>query len=397
MDRPRVTPELLVGVLIVVFIAVTVIRPWGGDADPSPSVSPVPTIVARATTPPATPRVAPSAVPVAIVAVIPMTGQLASPIVDGDTIWYVSDRSSLTRLDAASLAVERVALEPGRVPGPVDMTALDGELWVAGPRDQSISRIDPATGSVTQQIPVTTNRPYALGGVFGLIRTASIVWAIGELRWPEAGDGAAPSGSPCCGYLDTSELVRVDLATQHSYGAHQVDGALAIAQGDGSVWVVQSPREIPARAILVRRDPDTGVATGTTVLPDPAGGDPCDGCLAGLAVGTGSIWVAWREPGMVLRIDPKFSLITDRITVGGRIEDIALGPDGSVWVVGTHEQGPDCQGGGGFLARIDANGGVDPGELAVSCPVSVAVSRGDVWVGTDAPDGPQVVQVQVGS
>jgi len=396
MDRRRISPELVVGVMIATFIAVTVIRPWGADANRSPSTSPAPTVAARAKTPRA-PRTVPSAVPVSVVGVIPIPGQLATPVVDADTIWYVSDRSSLIRLDPASRAVERIALDPDRFPGPVQVTAQGGEIWIAEAGDQEISRIDPATGSVTNQIPVTVDGPYALGGVFGLVRDASVAWAIGELRWLESGDGAAPGDSPCCDDLDTWELFRVDLTTLHSDAVHQVDGALAIAQGFGAVWVVQSPRATVGRAILVRRDPDTGIATGTTVLPDPADGNPCDRCLAGLRVGSESVWVAYREPGLVLRIDRRFQILSARIKVTGRITDLAMDPDGALWVVGLHEPGPDCRASGGFLARIDPSQGVISSELAVSCPVSVAVSRGDVWVGTDAPGGPQVVEVRVGS
>jgi len=123
MDRRRISPELVVGVMIATFIAVTVIRPWGADANRSPSTSPAPTVAARATTPPSTPRTVPSAVPVSVVGVIPITGQLATPVVDADTIWYVSDRSSLIRLDAASHAVVRIALDPDRRAGPVQVTA----------------------------------------------------------------------------------------------------------------------------------------------------------------------------------------------------------------------------------------------------------------------------------
>ncbi len=396
MDRRRISPELLVGVVIVAFIVITVIRPWGADAGPSPSISPAPTIAARATAPP-TPRTVPSAVPVAVIGVIPMTGQLAAPVVDGDTIWYASDRSSLIRLDTASHAVERIALDPARFPGPLQVTAQGGEIWIAGAGDRAISRIDPATGSVTNQIPVTIDGPYALGGLFGLVRAASNVWAIGELRWLGSSDGAAPGSSPCCDNLDTSELFRVDLATLRSDAVRQVDGALAIAEGFGAVWVVQSPRGSSGRAILVRRDPDTGIATGTTVLPDPAGFNPCFRCLIRIRIGSGSIWVAYRDPGVVLRIDRTFHLISAHINVVGQITDLASGPDGALWMVGLHEPGPDCEASGGFLARIDPSENVISNELAVSCPVSVAVSRGDVWVGTDPPDGPRVVEVRVGS
>ena len=397
MNRPRITPELIVGVLIVAFIAVTVVRPWGGDAAPSPSVPPTPAVTAgaRATTPPPTPGIGPQAVPGQIVASVPIAGTPASPVVDGDDIWYQTGPGSLSRLNAETLAVDRIALDSAVFPGEVEVTAHGGELWIAGAVDQSISRIDTTTGRVIAQLPLIADGPYTLDGVFGLVRGASMLWAIGDVRWMDDGDGAAPSGSACCDNLDTSELFRVDLAASDSFDVHQVDGATAIAVGFGSVWVFQTPRESSGRAILVRRDPGTGIATGTTVLPDPGVDAGCDRCLAGIEIGAGSVWMAYR--GLVLRVDSTFQLISAQIKVVGQITDLTTGPDGSLWIVGEHDPVPDCRASGGFLARIDPYQNVVSGELAVSCPVSVAVSAGDVWVGTDALDGPKVLRVRRGS
>ncbi|HET9849808.1 MAG TPA: hypothetical protein VFR68_14785 [Candidatus Dormibacteraeota bacterium] len=181
-----------------------------------------------------------------------------------------------------------------------------GSVWVTKNDDNSVLRLDPATGQVQAVIPSGIN-------LFGLAAGASGAWAT-DL-----------SGS----------VVHIDAQSNRVVATLHISGEPSgLAVTDDAVWVA---RTLDGR--VVRIDPRSNAVTADI---------PVD--LRPLAVnsGLGGVWVRneWNEgPGTVSRIDPLTNRVVATIAVGpnaGRdgLDGIALG-DGLVWVSGIYLEGID--------------------------------------------------------
>jgi tRNA A-37 threonylcarbamoyl transferase component Bud32/streptogramin lyase len=127
-----------------------------------------------------------------------------------------------------------------------------------------------------------------------------------------------------------------------------------MALGDDALWVGTSDGSVSAL------DPLTGELASeidVDATPDE------------LAVGQGSVWVADRLAGEVVRVDPVEQDVVDRVAVPGELSDIAAG-DAGVWILDRSA---------GTIMRID--GPVPAAPIRVGpTPFSIAVGHGAVWV-----------------
>ena len=108
------------------------------------------------------------------------------------------------------------------------------------------------------------------------------------------------------------------------------DSPVRVEFGEGYLWVLDGPE-------LLKVDPATPRSVSTTDVPEMGGI---------LEVGAGAVWVADRERGTVLRLDPESGEVSREIPVRGSPSEIAAAPDG-VWVANSK----DTQ--SGNLTRID--------------------------------------------
>lgn len=247
----------------------------------------------------------------------PPTGIAAA----GGGVWVVEsnpteDFVTAARVDSQFDAIDRTVRVGNVVPDSPGAIAAHGDaLWVA-PSSGELTRLDPGTGRVVQQID-----PNA--GPAGIDLGAGAVWV-------------TDSGADNVIRLDPTGLLTT-VPVGHGPGG--------IAVGDGGVWVADSLDDT-----IVRIDPDTNAVTATI----PVGDAP-----AGVSIGAGSVWVANSGDGTVTRIDPNTDKAIATIAVGGSPQAITFA-DGRAWVTidGRTIPPPGLAAGGG-TARVDFRVDVD--------------------------------------
>jgi DNA-binding beta-propeller fold protein YncE len=222
-------------------------------------------------------------------------------------VWVIAGDGTVWRIDPRTRRATRLEV---RVREPAGIAAGGGSVWVTSRTPGSVSRIDPRTGRVVGE-PVPTGR-----GAADVVVGAGSVWvantAAGTVSRLDAATGR-PAGDPV--------LV----------GDEQV---LALAFGEGGLWVAKTDTPLADPIELLRLDPDSGEPDGDPVrIP---GAIPVS-----LAAGAGAVWATdvgnllpgrpSREPA-VIRIDPESSAILgEPIPVGANPTALAAGPD-AVWV-----------------------------------------------------------------
>ena len=380
MDHGRVRRELVVTVGIVAFIAIAIIKPWGGESGPAPATTGQPTAGPPVTAAPTKPI--PAALAGRILETIPIAGAPLSPSEASSGLWYGGGALDLTMVDTTTGETTSIRLDPKLFPQTISMAADGVDLWLTGSEDHSLARLQPTTGEIVERIAVRVAAPYVLDDLFGITSDAGTLWAVGLIHSTKPVAIESPAGSSCCDSLAAQVLIRAAIDTSRVDEMHRLDGALAMAIGFGSVWVLESPESSEGRFILVRLDPRTGVPVATMGLPDfDVGPTGCGPCVSGVRIGADGVWLALGPTGHVIRIDPAQNRIVAEIDVGGSLSDLTVGPDGSVWAVGASASENTCVPSTGFVARISPERNELAGLVPVDCPVSVAVSNGDVWVG----------------
>jgi YVTN family beta-propeller protein len=188
----------------------------------------------------------------------------ASVCVSPGAVWVANFfLNALIRVDPlTNRAVATLSNQPGA--GAVSFGA--GSVWLVNLHTtaNSLTRIDPATNQVQQQIDVTTSQ--------GL--EAFQVVALDQAVWVVASDGST-----------TTALERIDPATNAVSVSVEVPG-IWLAANEQGVWGL-------AEAGLIRFNPQTAQVEGRLALTDGVG----------IAVGAGSVWVA-KDDGTLLRITP---------------------------------------------------------------------------------------------
>jgi YVTN family beta-propeller protein len=253
----------------------------------------------------------------AIFAVTRLTGADYLAGIDGGAVGVIDPKA------AAITAQYRLGVEPAAA------AAGAGSVWVANPRDGTVSRVH-RTGDRVDTIDVG---PAPAGLAFG----AGSLWvADGE-------DGAVAQVDPRANRV----VQRIPIG----------NGLVAVAVGYGAVWAATA-----LDGEVVRIDLRSGRVTRRIAV----GGHPVS-----IAIGAGAVWVAAEEAGTVARIDPRSHEVLDAIRVGNRPSAVAVGL-GSVWTANRDD---------GTVTRIDPatdrlTGTVPAGRE----PVALTVAGDALWV-----------------
>ncbi len=228
------------------------------------------------------------------------------------------------------------------VPGVPDWLAVDeggAAMWVSNKPKDSVSKLDPKSGTVTATVAVG-KRP-----------CSGLATGFGSLWVPNCGDATtAPSMSRVD--LKTGEVV----ATIKT-GVGNTEGA--IATGAGSVWLLTD-----AKGTLARFDPATNAVVAEIYLSPGS---------YGVAFGEDAVWVTSTENSTVTRVDPHTNLVVETIAVGKAPRFITTG-GGAVWTLNQ---------GDGSVSRIDPKTNKVVATVEVGVPGGggdISVGEGSVWV-----------------
>ena len=180
---------------------------------------------------------------------------------------------------------------PVSVGSPTGLAYGDGSVWAVDSTQGMLSRINPATHAVIEQIPVGS-APTAVAV------TGQDVWVT------NSGDGTVSRINAM------AELVVQTIPVGNF--------PVAIASGRSGVWVANEGDDT-----VDRIDPATGVVTRSGVQ---VGARP-----DGIAVGPDGVWVANSQDGTVTQIDPATGQPGGPVSVGSGPAGIAI-TRGAVWV-----------------------------------------------------------------
>lgn len=264
--------------------------------------------------------------------------------------------------------------DPVEVGSPEDLAYGDGAVWVVNTTEATVSRINPDTHAVVNQIPVGS-APGAVtvtggdmwvtnsgGGTVSRINTKAnaVVQTIPVGNLPVA-IGSGRSGVWVANEGDDS-VARIDPATGKITRKVEVGGRPdGVAVGPDAVWVANSQD-----GTISRIDPATGDVSG----PISVGAGP-----AGIAVTPAAVWVANSLDLTVSKIDPAVGRVTAVIGVGDGPSSIAASTD-AIWVGDEFDA---------TLDRIDPQANrVDRTISLGSSPRGIAVARSGVWVAARA-------------
>jgi YVTN family beta-propeller protein len=203
---------------------------------------------------------------------------------------------------------------------------------VANSLDGTVSRIDPASDSVSKITVGNTPTAVAFG--------ADAVWVTNA---------------------DDRTVTRIDPTTDKAGRPIDVGAAArGIAVGDGALWVTD-----PVGNFVVRVDIRSGTVTDRI---------PVESGPTAIAYGHGAVWVTSSLAGTVSRIDTRRAIVTATVPVGAAPNGIAVGPDG-VWV--TDEVA-------GTLIRLNPASAKPEKIILGGRPESVTVAGGLLWIAVQA-------------
>ena len=209
----------------------------------------------------------------------------------------------------------------------------DGSVWAVDRTGGTVSRIDPATHAVVQQIPVGAD-------------PAAVTVAGGDVWVANSGDGTVSRINAAAGAV----VQKIPVGNIPD----------AIASGPSGIWVANQ-----GDATVDRIDPATGDVT-RRLRDIPVGGLP-----DGIAVGPDAVWVANGQDGSVTRIDPATGQPSGPLPVGSGPEGIAVTP-AAVWVANSLDLTVD---------RLDPATGKVMAVIGVGDgPGAIAAASDGVWV-----------------
>jgi YVTN family beta-propeller protein len=229
---------------------------------------------------------------------------------------WVTDTAAgqLVRVDSARQVVDRITV--GR--GPAGVVVGSGEVWLADEFDNTVSEVNPQTGTVVATIPVgggPTAIAYGYGSVWVANVTDSTLSKIDPRR--SVVTATVPLGSQPAGvtagaggvWVASAQTGRLLLVNPHRNRVVRVFSVGAspgsVTVGGGRVWASD------AGGTVARLDPQTGAVHEIKV-----GGSP-----AAVTYAIGAVWVA-NSLGSVLRIDPRTSAVRS-IRIGNEPSGIA--------------------------------------------------------------------------
>jgi virginiamycin B lyase len=251
-------------------------------------------------------------------------------------------------------------------------------VWVADYTDGRVSRIDPATGTVTARVP---------GGMqpCGMAYGAGSVWVedyggnsvtriqLPGLRTRSYRVGGSPFDVTFAGgaawvtnYADGT-VTRVDAATGRRRTLTVGSSPEGIARAGGAVWVANHGSGTVSRISTASLRVST-IRTG--------------GAPAWTAYSGDTVWVGDQASGTVLRINARTGAVVARVKVGATPNDGDV-LDGAAWF-------PDMNGG---LYRISMRTNTVTGPFALNAgnPFTLAAYRHRLWIADFA--GTDVIEV----
>ncbi len=295
-----------------------------------------------------------------VAATIQIGGVVGGVDTGGGYVWVARSDGSPGTVVRVDPATDRIAGGPIEVgPGPIEVLYAYGALWVANTSPASVVRVDPVTEQVTTEA-WSSDLPGRLAAGHGSIWEAS------------GGDS----------------VIRADPATGRTLATIPVPRASSVAIGDGRVWVLGSPESsrpnlfypVKGTAALWQIDPSTNRVVGGSVHLDALG-------PIALAAGDGSVWVADYEGQAISRFDVvpcegsschgATSMTEVDLPDGLSASRLATGV-GAVWALASKGQtSPDV------LVRIDPA----TNQVLATIPLQgepwhVAAADGAVWVGS---------------
>ena len=228
-----------------------------------------------------------------ILAIITGTGYLAkSAVVVGNAVWVAGQSSDLAPIDPQTNKVGQI------VPGNHPRIAYGfNSIWAVGHQGEPLDRVDPATSKIVASIPLE-GKVADTGEENGVWVTASSVWVIAN-----------------------SELIKIDPNTNKVVFRTPMDKVVAAAKAQTTVpagkgtdflWIAWD-------AGLIRLDPNTGV--GLSLLPNVTGA---------LAVTDAAVWVG-QDTGQLIRVSVATNQVEARYEIKPGASTVALGY-GSIWL-----------------------------------------------------------------
>jgi len=208
-----------------------------------------------------------------------------------------------------------------------------GSIWVVG-GDANLTRIDPATNTISAVIPVEIQEFQAL----------SFVETGAGSVWVSSTDGS---------------VTRIDPESNQVVATFAVPWAAQIAATENAVWVTNW-----IGPFLTRIDPDSNEISAVMELE-------CR--LFGIAADETGVWATCGAEPTLFRIDPATNRVVARFAVGERPspKDVALGAN-VVWVTARR---------GGVLMQIDqATNQVIAVYRVGQNTFDLAANGGDLWV-----------------
>jgi virginiamycin B lyase len=278
------------------------------------------------------------------------------------------------RTPGVKIPIER--LKPDAVfpvPGSPDWIAVDEDVWISNKPKDSVSRLSPTSNTSAATIPVGKRPCSGLASAFGSLwvpncgdqtltrvdlKTGSITATIPITIGNSEGSIVSGGGSIWMVTDSNGTLARIDPATNTVVAEVYVPrGSYGLAYGDEALWVTSSEGDTVARV-----DPHTNLIVSTIAV----GKTP-----RFIAAGGGAVWTLNQGDGSVSRIDPATNKVVATIEVGvpGPGGDIAVG-EGSVWV--TAFEYP--------LSRIDPDTNTVAQQFTGKGGDAVRVGLGSVWL-----------------
>ncbi len=253
----------------------------------------------------------------------------------------ISTEASEPELAAPALPSEEDFLKSGGEKLDVSgdwMSAGGGAIW-ANWRD-TVVRVDPQTGEVTDEIPFPETACQGNGFGFGAFWTATC-----------ATDGLARIDPK------TLEVTHVELPTSDFHSGNSTIGV-----GEGGIWLVGDDKRCQA-CVLIGVDPKTLEVEHEVEIEKGS---------ASVATGLGAVWVTNPKQGTVTRVDPHTGEPISETAVQGGPQHIAVG-EGAAWVFDQLE---------GNVIRLDAEGEEVEVVLADMAGAGGAIRTGEgsVWV-----------------
>jgi ABC-type branched-subunit amino acid transport system substrate-binding protein/tRNA A-37 threonylcarbamoyl transferase component Bud32 len=257
-------------------------------------------------------------------------------------VWVLSSQDgTVSRIDPRTRAITQRIRTTGVV---TDIAAGAGALWLGRGRATNggyitgtVSRVDPRTGRVSRTVKlpdrgVDADRAPFNWGYPNIVVGAGAVWAVDPDQTisrldPRTGTlvktiavhaGGIAAGRDGLWFLDGNAVTRVDPRTNRVGQTIPVGSPApeAIAAGAGKVWV-----SAPQEGVVWRVDPGPSPVTSTIRVGEG---------VTYLAYGAGSVWAANYVNSTLSRIDPRTSEVKATIPIGGA-QALAAG-EGAAWV-----------------------------------------------------------------